>query len=112
MPEDLRKKIKRRAQEAVAMAHGGCPKRLQKTPSQKNSERMRKKLNRGVPTTESEPVMEDCRNCPDEPCGSSIRNCKRVAIISRCSVCKVKALRRSVPDEPVYVCLVCRERTK
>ena len=43
MTDDLRKKYTRRAQEAVAMASGVTPKRLQKTPSQKRSENMRKK---------------------------------------------------------------------
>src|SRR5512133_371804 len=110
MPEDLRKKCARRSDEAIAMAHGGCPKRLQKSPSERNSIALRKKLARGVNIKETEVILEDCRDCSKEPCGQTIKTCGVVACTQRCSVCNTKALRRSIPEQPIYICLVCRER--
>jgi hypothetical protein len=110
LPADLaRSRLDKRAQEQVALSNNITPKRLLKSPSQKKSERAKaKELKRaGVANAPEVRPPEDCRNCPKEPCGSSLSKCGVIAITGRCSKCGGKYLRRSIANE-VFVCKVCR----
>ncbi len=101
MPEDLRKKLAARAKRALSKA-------IVASPSEKRSERLRKKLNRGEPDLRELP--EDCRNCPKEPCGKTINTCEEKMVVGRCGKCGIKARYRFIFGEFVYMCPVCRSR--
>jgi hypothetical protein len=110
MTDQLRKRLKKRAQESVALASGGTPKRLQKTPSQKKSEAMRKKLNRGVIINSLETIMSDCRSCGGLPgCDSDLSRCSMRSVTIRCGKCGQKVRVRIYDDGGErYLCPVCK----
>lgn len=98
MPEDLRKKLAARAKRALSKA-------IVASPSERKSERLRKKLNRGKPDIRELP--EDCRDCPKEPCGKTINTCGEKMVVDRCRKCGIKARYRFMFGE-LYLCPVCR----
>jgi hypothetical protein len=101
MPDNLRKKLAARAKRALSKA-------IIASPSEKKSERLRKKLNRGLSDTRELP--EDCRECSKNPCGKTINTCEEKMMIGRCQHCGVKVRYRFIFGEFVYLCPVCRSR--
>lgn len=104
------KKITNRAKDHIALAHGGNPKSMQKTPSQKRSENMRKKLLRGG-KPEPEPQF-DCCDCEKEPCGFSLKRCDKASLIGRCVECGQRTRYRLVEGQTWKMCKNCREMKK
>ena len=111
-PHELhKKKLVKRAQQQIALTSGVTPKALQKTPSQKHSESLRKKLTRGA---SPEPNYDDdCRGCPDKPlCGKLLEKCGQEWKIARCKTCGKKHRYRWIEGEVWMNCTRCREGKK
>lgn len=81
---------------------------VKKPPSQKKSETLRKKLARGVDI--DQPVGDDCRDCPDHPCGKTLNSCERPSRVRRCPRCGVKVRYRIIDGDEWMECPSCRER--
>jgi hypothetical protein len=109
MAENLREKCARRSKEAIAMAHGGVPKRLQKSPSQKKSEALKRKLNRTVLNPLGE-VKEDCRDCTEYPCGKKLVACDKPSMVRTCEGCGEKVRFRVIAMVSWKLCPVCRAK--
>jgi hypothetical protein len=104
-----REQLNKRAEKA--MVESGKPVRKltaseKKTPSQRRSENMRKKLNRGV--VEPEVIPEDCRDCPEEPCGKTLKHCEKASLILRCRHCGQKIRFRVIHAVEWKECKECR----
>ena len=109
-PSELaRAKLTRRAKEMIALSNNTVPKRLQKTPSQKRSEAIRKRyLNRaGVQEIKVE-IPEDCHGCQKYPCGIKLEACHERSMVHRCLGCGLKVRHRIVPGDPWMYCPVCK----
>lgn len=107
--ETLRKKLVNRNTKALIDAGkkiGHLTESQKKTPSQKRSENLRKKLNRGVepPAT----VGEDCNNCPKYPCGTTVSKCIKPSRKNRCAKCGQVVVYRFVAEGEWKYCEVCR----
>jgi hypothetical protein len=81
-------------------------KKVTSSPSEKKSERLRAKLNRGQPDMRTLP--EDCRGCEKEPCGKSLNVCEQKQVVDRCNKCGLKVRYRFIFGEFNYRCPVCR----
>lgn len=102
MPVDtLRSRISKRTERALS-------KHKEKSPSEKNSDRIKKKLNRG-PVVVSATIMSDCRKCSGLPgCDSDISKCSMRSLVIRCASCGQKVRVRIVDDgSEKYLCPVC-----
>jgi len=111
--DPLRSKLSRRTETNIALINHKIPTNLLKSPSQKRSESMRKKLNRGVVDPTLATVKDDCNNCPDEltcPHEHNLNICPKVSRINRCKKCGQKVRYRFVEGEVWEYCPVCRER--
>ena len=111
--ENLRKHINTRTRKTVAQLEtkvGSLNPQEKKSPSQKHSEAMRKKLNRGVvpPVT----IGYDCNNCLKYPCGETTRTCKELTRKNRCGKCGMVVVYRFVAEGEWKYCLPCREGFK
>lgn len=108
----LRKKFAKRTRQQIALTSGVTPKELLKSPSQKKSERGKmKELKRaGVSASYVKPPY-DCNCCPKEPCGQTMATCGVVGTTLQCSKCGGKYIRRSYPEQVVYLCPFCRSRS-
>ena len=107
----LHKRLEKRAMMQQALINNITPKELQKTPSQKNSERLRKKLLKraGIKTVEPEPPS-DCRGCTI-PCryDNQLNICKERSLVVRCGKCGQKVRVRVVDDgDEKYYCPPCK----
>ena len=109
-PDKLRRKLlSRRAEHTHQLVHGFVPESLRKTPSQKKSEYLRKKLNRDAPNIDVQ-VQEDCRDCPKHPCGESIKSCKERSFTKRCSRCGLLTMYRVIIGGEWKLCKKCRDK--
>ena len=85
---------------------GHLTEQQKKSPSQKRSENIRKKLNRGI-----EPVAtigEDCNSCSKYPCGNTIQTCDEPSRKNRCAKCGQVIVYRFVAEGEWKYCDVCR----
>lgn len=89
---------------------GNLTKAQKKTPSQRKSEAMKKRLSRG--TVEIKDLPEDCFECKKYPCGKKIAQCEEPSIVHRCLKCGVKVRHRNEPGKVWEYCPVCRSGTK
>ena len=85
-------------------------KKIVASPSEKKSERLRAKLNRGQPDVRELP--EDCRECPKYPCGKTLNVCGEKMVVDRCGKCGLKVRYRFIFGEFGYKCPVCRSGSK
>jgi hypothetical protein len=85
-------------------------KKVTSSPSEKKSERLRAKLNRGQPDTRTLP--EDCRGCEkmigSQSCGKTLNTCGEKMVVDRCNKCGLKVRYRFIFGEFNYRCPVCR----
>lgn len=107
--DELRKKLNRRAKDNIAMANNVVPEHLQKSPSQKKSELLRKKLLRGK-TDPKDSSMDDCRGCVRYPCGHGLNTCDLRSLVKRCDKCGQKVRYRVIIDKEWTLCPVCEGR--
>ena len=103
MTDALRDKLRTRATKTLS-------KHISASPSEKRSERMRAKLNRGEPDIRDLP--EDCRGCPEmignNSCGKTLNVCGEKMLVDRCSKCGLKVRYRFIFGQFNYRCPVCR----
>ncbi len=107
MPDALRKRLAARTTRQLIetkASFGHLTEAQKKSPSQRNSERLRKKLNRGKQIVKT---LEDCRGCPDYPCGKTLVVCHVVTRTMRCPKCGMSVLYRYILDEPWKGCPSC-----
>ena len=79
--ELLRKKLAKRQEQQVALANNITPKSMVKTPSQTRSERLKKKLSRGVVSEAA--IINDCFDCPKKPgCAETLVTCPERSVVS------------------------------
>ena len=101
--ENLHHALKTRAIKTLS-------KKIVASPSEKRSEKMRAKLNRGQPDIRTLP--EDCRGCEkmigNNTCGLTINTCQEKQVVDRCSKCGMKVRYRFIFGEFNYRCVVCR----
>jgi hypothetical protein len=76
-------------------------------PSEIKSERLKKKLARGLPVVAVR--QTDCRGCDKHPCGLTLETCEQESRADRCAKCGVKVLYRYIAGE-VYYCPPCSAR--
>lgn len=81
-----------------------------KTPSQRKSENLKKRLSRGV--VELTDLPEDCFGCSKYPCGKKLVQCEERSIIHRCMKCGVKVRHRIQEDAAWELCPVCWSKTQ
>jgi hypothetical protein len=89
-----------------SMAIKTLSKSVSASPSERKSELLRAKLNRGLPDIRTLP--EDCRGCEKYPCGKTLNACGEKMVVDRCSKCGLKVRYRFIFGEFVYRCPVCR----
>jgi hypothetical protein len=76
------------------------------SPSQKKSESLRKKLNRGADV--KPPVRYDCNRCPKEPCGKTVGECEVPHRSLRCKQCGAMYVFRFDLANIFEYCTPCR----
>jgi len=77
-----------------------------KTPSQKRSENLRKKLNRGAQPDIK--AGEDCNGCSKYPCGKTVKHCSEPSRKNRCKKCGGVVIYRYVEGQVWEYCEPCR----
>jgi len=111
--ENLRASLTKRAVKAMAEAGtpiGKLTDAQKKTPSQRKSENLRKKLTtRDGHKAEKEIVQVDCRDCPKLPCTLNSNTCTEKLWTHRCHQCGQKVRYRFIEGVPWEYCPVCRE---
>lgn len=105
----LRKKFSKRAQEQTALTSGITPKSLLKSPSEKKSERGRKKLmSRDGYKPPERPMEYDCRGCYKKPsCELTPMTCTERTMTHRCQKCGQLVTYRFIPNVPWLYCERC-----
>lgn len=106
-----RKRLAKRTADQISIINKITPKSMLKSPSQKRSERERKKylkragIEREVHT---EVIPSDCRGCTDA-CrfGNDLNICQKKSLIVRCGKCGQKVRVRVVDGEDWSRCPVC-----
>jgi len=109
MTDPLRRRLNARVTKTLIetkASFGHLTEAQKKTPSQRNSERLRKKLNRG--RNKAEPPLQDCRDCFKYPCGKTLAMCDERATTARCPRCGLKVVYRFIINEPWKGCPSCR----
>lgn len=109
MTDTLRKKLDKRAKEQRSLINHIVPESLRKTPSQKRSENMRKRLasrdgNKPVDVN----VMLDCHSCTKYPCGKTPNACMERSMIHRCLKCGQKVRHYIDPENQWRYCPKCK----
>lgn len=104
----LRERSTRRAKDHIALANNKVPDHLVKSPSQKKSESLRKKLARGVKDPRDS-AMDDCRGCTRYPCGHGLSTCDLMSLVKRCGKCGQKVRYRVIAGVDWKYCPSCRE---
>jgi len=99
MPDALHKRLAARSEKMRIDAK-------EKTPSQRKSENLKKKLNRreGIESA----VQEDCRDCPNHPCGTNLNSCHVISRVNRCPKCGAKVRYRFIEGTTWGGCPSCR----
>lgn len=108
MTDNLRNHLKTRADHAIALTNGMVPKALQKSPSEKHSEALRKKLLRGV-----KPEMEyqfECNGCTECRGGHFLRTCEKARRIEPCKNCGRMTMYRVDETKTFGLCPQCKAR--
>jgi len=77
------------------------------TPSQRKSELLRKKLNRGV--TPVKIVTYDCWDCQKTPCYQNLQTCQEPSVEERCGKCGQMVRHRIIAGETWERCTDCRK---
>ena len=111
MTDTLRERLEKRARDHIALANNVVPEHLQKTPSEKKSLALKRKLSRGVVNVK-EVVAEDCRGCVRYPCGHDLSHCDLRSLVKRCEGCGQKVRYRVIPDVDWERCPVCEAKRK
>lgn len=112
----LRKKLNKRAKQQIALSNGVTPKELQKSPSQKKSERakMKEMKRSGIKQVEPDPPS-DCRGCgKDCKYDQNLNICPERSLVVRCKQCGQKVRIRIINGvgwEFCPVCVATRSRT-
>lgn len=96
MVDSLRKKLEKRSRDWNTK---------KPCPSEVKSERLKKKLARGVPIVAVR--QTDCCDCTKYPCGKTLEVCGEVSKVDRCAQCGVKVLFRYIAGV-VYYCPICK----
>ena len=107
--ETLRKNLASRNTKALIDAGkkiGHLTEQQKKTPSQKRSENLKKKLNRGV--VHAGVIGYDCNNCPKYPCGKTTQTCSEPSRKNRCDKCGTVVVYRFVAEGEWKYCEPCR----
>jgi len=108
MPDNLRKRLKARANRAIALANGITPKSMSVCPSEKHAKSLRKHLLRGV-----KPGMEyqfDCNGCLECAGGHFLRTCKKARRIDACHNCGRLTMYRVDDSKTFKLCPQCQAR--
>lgn len=77
-----------------------------KTPSQRKSELLKKKLSRGVESIKA--LGYDCNGCLKYPCGKTTETCEEPTRKNRCAKCGGLVVYRYVEGKEWKYCEVCR----
>jgi len=77
-----------------------------KTPSEKRSINLKRRLNRGVDVVGV--VGEDCNGCPKMPCGKGTKTCDESTRKNRCNRCGMVVVYRFVKEGEWKYCPICR----
>lgn len=108
---NLRRTLEKRAKEQIALTSGITPASLQKTPSQKRSENIRKKDAKRAGTKFIQTHYPcDCNRCPNEPCGKTLEECSEKSMVHLCKKCGAKVRHYVNPNAPWEYCPVCIAR--
>ena len=109
MTDILRKKLAKRARQAISLASGITPKELIKSPSQKRSESIRKKdMKRAGIKEVLVKVPSDCRDCKKSCTFSYDLNlCPERSMVVRCQQCGQKIRIRIIPGVAWERCPIC-----
>ncbi len=108
MTSSLHKKLQKRAETTRALISGVTPKTMVKSPSEKHSESLRKKLMRG-----RKPELEyqfDCNGCTECRGGHFLRTCQKPRRIEPCRNCGRLTMYRIDETKTFDQCPQCRTR--
>ena len=111
----LRKKLAKRTSDAISSINHTVPKDKLKSPSEKRSERFRKKLRMRAGVKEEPPIYpSDCRDCTTDPCPvyHRLELCSKHSVVAVCPRCGQKRQVRLVEGVPWTECMDCREKDR
>ena len=113
MTDPLRDHLNRRTRRTLISAGkqiGKLKDSEKKTPSQKKSESMRKKLLKRAGMKSVAPVQGgcDCHTCPKQPCGQTTDTCSERTMVHPCLKCGVKVRHYIDPNVPWEYCPPCK----
>ncbi len=109
-PSELaREYLAKRTRDHIALINKTTPKSMLKSPSQKRSEAGRKKYLKRAGVKAERRIMEDCTDCPKNPCGKKILACGEPGTRYECQQCGVMVICYHTEPRPKY-CPICRER--